>query len=1221
MVAVISCGGLSAQENHQGHDHNHDAELVSCREEAGDQLDGHLISIGFPQHFNERYNFSLDDFNRFNRVMVDFIQRKVVDEICEGGLSVEFASDRIFELIETYRDELLFEPVYEEGFIVIGKYYRIPIEEGQEDVVNNRSRAAGEPCQNADFETCNFTGWETICGRVNNNPFQIINQVACVPGGANSQHAIVNGGNDPVVGVPRVNPAGGNCSVRVGDGTGTGARAGALVQTFQVDAASTVFTYSYAAILQDPGHSAGEQPFVRVRLYDENGQSISCAEYEAYGGDGQPGWNTQGNVTYRDWTTVFSSLENYVGQNVTMEFSVGDCSQSGHYGYAYVDAYCHVMEIEARCEGQATILSAPDGAAAYLWNTGETTREISVTTAGHYTCNVTPVQGANCAVLVEADIVPFPVPQPTFTPDAATICEGQNIEFTDGTTIGTNGVISSYQWDFGDGIQTPHSTGGITGVNQTTGTYTLPEHNYPNPGNYNVTLTVYSEDGCYNSYTSPVLVNQLPTATIAGDVNVCVGDAEPQVTFTGADGVQPYTFTYTINNGAPQTVTSPSGSNTVTVNVPTTTDGTFVYDLVSVEGGDQASCGQNQQGTVTVNINTVPQATIASDVAVCQNAPNPVVTFEGSNGTSAYTFTYSINGGADQTISTQAGQNSVTLNAPSDVVGAFVYNLTNVLESSVSACSQQLNETITVDILPLPTATISGAVDLCQYEPDPQVVFEGQNATAPYTFYYTINGGTELTTVSDANGDGTVGAPTNVVGNYTYNLTRVVDDNGCSSDLADDIDIEIHPLPTASISGSVNVCLNDPEPEILFEGVNGIEPFTFTYAINGGADQTVQSSGGPDVTITVPTSQAGVYEYNLNYVSESSPLTCGQPLDQTVRIEVYDLPVVSAGNDITVCEGFTVVLTGSGAVSYQWDNNVVDGIPFVPTQSGTYTVIGTDHNGCQNTDDMYVNWVPTPQVSFVADTLDGCLPVHTNFTAQATGNIATCLWNLGDGSTSNSCDEVTHSYPNAGCYTVSYTVTTVEGCTNTATIPNYICAYPYPIADFTPTPNVLSTIKWESEMVNETSGASTYFWDFGDNSAHSSEFSPIHEFPTNEGGDYIVTLIAYSEHGCTDTTTRLVKVNEEILYYVPNAFTPDNDDFNEEFKPIFTQGFDPYSYTLLIFNRWGEVLFESNDARVGWNGTYGGRIAEDGVYIWKITYKVKGVDKRQVITGHVTLLR
>src|SRR5690606_8213079 len=110
----------------------------------------------------------------------------------------------------------------------------------------------------------------------------------------------------------------------------------------------------------------------------------------------------------------------------------------------------------------------------------------------------------------------------------------------------------------------------------------------------------------------PVQVNQLPTATIAGDVNVCVGDAEPQVTFTGADGVQPYTFTYTINNGAPQTVTSPSGSNTVTVNVPTTTDGTFVYDLVSVEGGDQASCGQNQQGTVTININTVPQATIAS---------------------------------------------------------------------------------------------------------------------------------------------------------------------------------------------------------------------------------------------------------------------------------------------------------------------------------------------------------------------------------------------------------------------------------------------------------------------------------------------------------------------------------------------------------------------------------------------------------------------------------
>jgi gliding motility-associated-like protein len=93
------------------------------------------------------------------------------------------------------------------------------------------------------------------------------------------------------------------------------------------------------------------------------------------------------------------------------------------------------------------------------------------------------------------------------------------------------------------------------------------------------------------------------------------------------------------------------------------------------------------------------------------------------------------------------------------------------------------------------------------------------------------------------------------------------------------------------------------------------------------------------------------------------------------------------------------------------------------------------------------------------------------------------------------------------------------------------------------------------------------------------------------------------------------------VFYVPNTFTPDGNLFNQSFLPIFTAGFDPYGYNLIIFNRWGEVIFESNNAAVGWDGTYGGKICQDGTYLWQISFKELGRDKRQIIRGHVNLLR
>ena len=100
-------------------------------------------------------------------------------------------------------------------------------------------------------------------------------------------------------------------------------------------------------------------------------------------------------------------------------------------------------------------------------------------------------------------------------------------------------------------------------------------------------------------------------------------------------------------------------------------------------------------------------------------------------------------------------------------------------------------------------------------------------------------------------------------------------------------------------------------------------------------------------------------------------------------------------------------------------------------------------------------------------------------------------------------------------------------------------------------------------------------------------------------------------------------LRDVLIYFVPNSFTPDGDEHNQVFQPIFTSGIDPLQYTLLIFNRWGELIFESHNKEIGWKGTYGtnNRKAQSGVYAWKISFVERVTNKEHVEIGHVLLMR
>jgi len=286
-------------------------------------------------------------------------------------------------------------------------------------------------------------------------------------------------------------------------------------------------------------------------------------------------------------------------------------------------------------------------------------------------------------------------------------------------------------------------------------------------------------------------------------------------------------------------------------------------------------------------------------------------------------------------------------------------------------------------------------------------------------------------------------------------------------------------------------------------------------------------------------------------------------------------------------------------------------------------VVGTDHNGCKNSDKITVRVVPIPVMDFSGDNLYGCQALTTNFTNLSTGNLTACKWTFSNGDIINDCGTVTSVFPDAGCYDATLWVSTPEGCTNTLTLKDYICVEPNPVADFSFYPTVLSTYDWESQMENLSSGAVNYVWNFGDASSSVADKSPLHAFPNQEEGSYIISLIAISSAGCVDTAYGRIELLEELLFYVPNAFTPNGNTINDDFKPVFSTGYHPNTYTLYIFDRWGDIIFESHDTSIGWDGTYGKNheLSQEGVYSWKIEVKHRKDSKRIEQAGHVTLLR
>jgi gliding motility-associated-like protein len=341
---------------------------------------------------------------------------------------------------------------------------------------------------------------------------------------------------------------------------------------------------------------------------------------------------------------------------------------------------------------------------------------------------------------------------------------------------------------------------------------------------------------------------------------------------------------------------------------------------------------------------------------------------------------------------------------------------------------------------------------------------------------------------------------------------------------------------------------------------------------------------------------------------------------QTMTLTVYPLPTISAGLDQTICAGQSFVLSAEGGETYSWSDNHVNGEIISPTSNETYTVTGTSPNGCTNSDELSINVQDLPIVSFEIPDHTNCAPLTLQL-INTSQNANDCEWQLSNGEIYNGCDGPLITLNQTGCIDIQL-ISTLQGCQGSMSIQNAVCLDDQPIANFSTSTNQISELDNSVYFENESINASYYLWLFGDGN-QSTDYNVSHNYSNLETDGYTVYLIAESINGCVDTTSIFIEINEELIFYVPNTFTPNSDEFNNVFKPIFNSGFEPDNYNLCIYNRWGQLIFESHNPEIGWDGSYSvdNFSAQDGTFNWKIIFKSAESDERKLVLGHVNLIR
>lgn len=778
------------------------------------------------------------------------------------------------------------------------------------------------------------------------------------------------------------------------------------------------------------------------------------------------------------------------------------------------------------------------------------------------------------------DIVTILPPKPLFnyTLDCSDL---YTVSLTD-ASLAADSII----WDFGDGSPV------VSDV-------PTPTHTYTSRGNKTVTLTAYNfTTGCFSSvpqiFTITDPIAQFSTAPQAG--------CYPLVVTLTSSSQDESTVVWQYGDGSPD---DPSASPVMHVYTQPGLD-TATLIITDVNG-----CSDTTSNTITV-WGPIPDFN-ANVTSGC--TPLPVTFTDASDSDSTLVeWTWDFGDGTPtQTVT------STSVNHTFMASGSYTVIMTVTDENGCT-------KTVTKPNYIQPTYPIPAFVAdtfACRQE---VVLFDasGTMAAAPAT--YSWNFGDGLTTT------GMIATHIFTADNlYTVTLT-VTDANGCDSSIQKQILIQ---HPTAAFNDSV-LTIGCGVTNMQFTetctgtGVNG-----WQWDFGDGASATQQN---PTHAYTLPAT------YTVSLIA-TNIAGCTDTVTNSVQVPgptgTFSFTPTAGCPPLTPT--FTAVSTT--AISYTWDfgdGTVITTVNPVTQHTYTQDIVATpvlllnfilsDGSTCQ------LPAPPAGQVTVVTvqptvltttSPTAGCYPLTVNFTDNSTlpgtipgDTINGWTWDFGDGTTSNQ-QNPSHTYTQAGSYNVSLSVVSQGGCTNAnSAAPDVITIHPYPIAAFSVNATSFDLPYDAMNTTNQSAGALTYLWNFGDGTT-STDIEPQHMYTTV--GTFQVQLIAVTQFGCSDTTYTQVITNADVVF--PNAFSPSLDGGSGGVYTQFTTSNDiffPYTsgvseYKFSIYNRWGEVVFDTEDVKIGWDGYYKGRLCEQGVYVWKAYIKLNN-GKEFNKNGDVTLL-
>lgn len=898
-------------------------------------------------------------------------------------------------------------------------------------------------------------------------------------------------------------------------------------------------------------------------------------------------------------TTYTVTLTDNTGVTSTATASVG----------IYPVTTLNTTKTDVKCIGQTNGTATATGTLgtapySYTWSTTPTQTTPTATGLGIGTYTVTSTDANGCTATSSATISQ-PAPIVLNTTSTPALCGSSN---GSASVTGTGGTGAyTYLWDLG-GATTP------TASNLSNGTYSV---------------TVTDNNGC--TATSTVLVNSIggPTVKLKDSTNIlCNGGNNGKASITISGGTLPYNISWTPTGGTDSTATGlKAGTYTVVVK-------------------DGQSC---QQGT-SVTLTEPPVLTVSSKAVSPVCPGNGSVSATAGGGTPNYTFAWQPGSGADSTVTGLGG-------------GTYTVTVTDA-----NGCTQVSNTTINTPptIVLTPTA-VDGTCGLNNGSAKVSVT----GGMPGYTYNWAPAGGndsiatglgtnTYIVTVTDAKGctetttvdvgntppiavaatstnvncnggnDGTaVATPGGGLGAITYTwsptggnaatassltagtyVVTVTDTKGCSA--VSTTTVTEPPLLTLSVPAAGPICIG--QSVTLTANPTGGTP-NYTYAWLPGGQSTPSITDNPATTTG----------YTVAIVDSKGCTT-----STTVTVNVGPPLTVTALAGKTVCAGASTTINataggGNGNYTYSWQpgNGTGSTLTITPSGTETYTVTVNDDCGTPVATSVVTVQSVSPLLtpSFTPDSTLGCAPLCVTFNNTSTGGVvSSCSWDMGDGSTSTNCSP-TYCFRKPGLFNVKLTVTDTNGCQSVLTKTNTVKVWPLPTANFVADPTSTSVLEPTINFYDHsTTDVVKWNWNFGDvPNSGSNKRNPSYTY--KDTGTYNVQLIVTNQYGCVDTITEPVIIHGDYAFYVPNAFSPNGDGKNETFFPKGFMIYEP-CFHMMIFDRWGNLIWQTDDLNLGWDGKANGgaEIAQQDVYVWKITtcdYKKK--EHRYI--GHVTLVK